>query len=341
MERIRFFLLILSLLFIFAASPNQKKLVERLTRDLGLLEKNLGLKNKKYIKLVEKRESIEEKIFTLRNKMMAQERKIKKQIKKVKSLLGVMLVSHMDERGELENLLTQKILKKNLEERLKSLKEKLKKNKEFGKKVEMLSVRWKEYSSLEKELASLIDRMEQEKNMTAHQYLKERRIYQENLRKKRKQRTQREREKGKLAKRKEKPRLKVNQQLGFFSSPLKDYKFIEHNKKGVTYLYQRAQPIRATRKGRILHSGKLSTFGHVIVIDHGQDIRSILFGSFESKVKKGIYVKEKDLIAHTLDSIESSGELYFEVRRKNVIQNTINLLKSKWAEEKDSLLSRR
>ncbi len=336
MERLNFILLALffSLPILSSVRPVRKniislnseirmkrKIISELTKELNSFEKNLGKKNRKYIRVVEKRKNLEERSFLLKKSITSQAADTKNEIHEIKSLLGKMVISKMEKEDEPSDLLARKILKEGFKKKLIELQGSFEQIQALQNEVDSLTTRLKEYSQLELQLASLINLMEKKKNSKVHAYLKQREAY------------------GRLSQKvdsqKKKKSLKninsskLQRELGVFSSPLKKHEKLEYGKKGVTYVYRKRQPVLATRKGKVIHSGTLSTFGHVVMIDHGQETRSILLGPFETKVKKGMLVREGDVLGYTIGQPHGSGKFYFEVRKKNKVQNTIYLLNTK------------
>jgi septal ring factor EnvC (AmiA/AmiB activator) len=109
----------------------------------------------------------------------------------------------------------------------------------------------------------------------------------------------------------------------FFHSPVEDFLSYTASPKGVTYKYQSTQPVKAVGGGKIVFAGDLAAYGQVVLIDHGQDLRTVLLGKMNIKVKKNDSVKDGDVLAYTLNDSKEAQNLYFEVRKKNTAQNTI------------------
>jgi septal ring factor EnvC (AmiA/AmiB activator) len=75
--------------------------------------------------------------------------------------------------------------------------------------------------------------------------------------------------------------------------------------------------------GKVVFAGDLASYGQVVLIDHGSDLRTVLLGKMNIKVKKNDTVKDGDILAYTQSDLKESQNLYFEVRKKNTAQNTI------------------
>jgi septal ring factor EnvC (AmiA/AmiB activator) len=109
----------------------------------------------------------------------------------------------------------------------------------------------------------------------------------------------------------------------FFSRPVDDFMTYTASPKGVTFKYQAIQPIKAVGGGRVVFAGDLASYGQVVLIDHGNDLRTVLLGKMNIKVKKNDTVMGGDVLAYTQNDSKEPQNLYFEVRKKNTAQNTI------------------
>lgn len=108
-----------------------------------------------------------------------------------------------------------------------------------------------------------------------------------------------------------------------FNAPLDQISSATPSDKGVTFKFGQLQAIKAPRAGRIVYNGDLASYGKVLMIDHGNDIRTVMLGRFNSRLQKNAQVESGDTLGYT---DEGGDSLYFEVRKKNVAQNTINWL---------------
>ena len=113
--------------------------------------------------------------------------------------------------------------------------------------------------------------------------------------------------------------LKMQSPLSSFLSFKKDKK-----RKGVVYRFKEETPFYSGHHGHIQYLGPLANYGNLIIINHGHNIRSVLLGDIDPKVKKGQRVTQGEIIGHTKASEERHGQLYFEVRVKNLAHNTLN-----------------
>ena len=108
-----------------------------------------------------------------------------------------------------------------------------------------------------------------------------------------------------------------------FLRPVDDFVTYTASPKGVTFKYQSVQPVKAAGSGKIVFAGDLASYGQVLLIDHGNDLRTVLLGKMNLKVKKNDTVRDGDIMAYTVNDTKDAQNLYFEVRKKNTAQNTI------------------
>jgi septal ring factor EnvC (AmiA/AmiB activator) len=107
---------------------------------------------------------------------------------------------------------------------------------------------------------------------------------------------------------------------------------MEYQKKGVTYNFHGKNEIRAPKGGKVVYTGALANYGNVLMIDHGNDTRTVLLGQFDYAVKNGDAVKEFQVVGHTNPRSNNGlgeGRIYFEIRKNNLAQNTYLLLDKK------------
>src|SRR5690606_21768255 len=86
-----------------------------------------------------------------------------------------------------------------------------------------------------------------------------------------------------------------------FHRPVDDFMSFTASPKGVTFKYQAAQPVKAVGSGKVVFAGDLAAYGQVVLIDHGQDLRTVLLGKMNIRVKKNDTVRDGDVLAYTLN----------------------------------------
>lgn len=113
-----------------------------------------------------------------------------------------------------------------------------------------------------------------------------------------------------------------------FLLPLSDFVMAKRKKNGVTLKYAETVPVKSPGGGRVVYVGELASYGKVIIIDHGKDVRSVLFGDIVAKVHKNNFVKQGQLLGYTMGDPGTVKSVYYEVRKKNIVQNTLLWLDS-------------
>lgn len=111
-------------------------------------------------------------------------------------------------------------------------------------------------------------------------------------------------------------------------SPLDNFVNFTGGKKGVTFKYDSKAPIKATAGGEVVYSGELASYGKVIMVDHGHEVRSVILGDLQVKVKKGDKVSQGQILGYTMAEPGIKKSLYYEVRKKNIAQNTLQWLQN-------------
>ena len=288
-----------------------EKNVANLKREISSLEKQLGNSNKRYVAILEKRKSIDGMIGKQKNDLKKNLNDIEKNSIHIKKLMQS-LVLYSIGSGEKSSgeILSRDLLKKSLNLKLKQLWEGKQKNKELNNQITQLQQRYEEYLDIEEGILNLIKDWEYYKKEKTQDYaLQSKKL--RNIKNWRKT---------------SKPVVK-----NFFDNPIERYSNIKHGKKGVTYYTHGYQKIKNSRPGRVVYNNKLSTFGNVIMVDHGDNFRSIFLGQFIPKLKKGSNVKKGDILGYTDGGKKKMAKIYFEIRKKNKAQNTIRFI------NKDSL----
>lgn len=232
-----------------------------------------------------------------------------------------MVLNLIDDKQDVANILSHKIFLKVLKKHLEQINVEIDENKKLTSKVENLEANFKKYLKVEEELLLVLNNMEMEKRKAAHSYLKELKMkdhLQLKLNDVRKNILNRRRNK----------RAKSSIEIRF-KAPLKDFTDLKFASKGITFEFTNMQPIHSTYDGSVVYVGELASYGNVVMIDHGNEIRSVILGEFTPKIKKGKKIRTGDVLGYTKQIKTLLGKVYFEVRKKNKVQNTIMLLDKK------------
>ncbi len=287
-----FFLFVFHTLGIFASTREE---IKKLHKDISTLESRLGRVGKYYTSTLEMREATQYKSERLKEDLTEELESLNERKKKIQKAFMGLLINSLDKDKMPGNLAANDIMIKSLKKQKQDTEKHLKEIKALEKLLDETTARYREYLQTEKDLSSLLSELENQKSFLL-----------------------------------KKQHLKRN--LAFllnrpFVLPLKNYSSIDYDKKGITLKFNEKLPLYSTGKGKVAYIGSLSTYGNVLMIDHGQDTRSILLGSFKSEVKKGQILKKYEPIGIS-DHRRSDRKIYFEVRKKNKVQNTILLIET-------------
>lgn len=338
----------------------QSRAINDMSKEIANVELSLGMQNKKYLKLSQDRAKIEESISRAKKNADFDNENLKKNYNETKSILMGVLLNKLEKSESPADLLSRKILVENLQKRLVDLQEMMTSNKDIQADVDKLYQRLDDSIKTEKALVGLMNELEQRRKDLRAQ------IESENQKKteavaqfndsKNKMAMDREAAKKALLREQLQP-LQVTEEIkipsqpiaqnrvsnqtpvadvasgsGEFSAPISLYQGIEHNKKGVTFNFQGKNEVRAPKAGRVVYTGSLASYGNVLMIDHGNDTRTVLLGQFDYNVKNGDSITAAQVVGYTNPRSANGigdGKIYFEVRKNNLAQNTYLLLDKK------------
>lgn len=302
--------------------------IKEIEKTILKLERKLGSENEKYLDIIKAKTVLDKKFIKLNKEYKRREVILKKQLDENSKMMALNLVQGFNENVSASDLLVKKILLKQLVKTKKQIKRLIHSNIILKKRMNNLKDRFYSYNKTQSFITKLLRDLENQKSILAKNYvrkIKQKESLADKIKSKRK--------------RKRKIVLKGNDKLKFFS-PISSYESIDYNKKGVSFKFLGKKVVRSTKAGVVVYSGKLSTYGNVIMIDHGKDTRSVILGQFKPSVKKGKKLRKGQVIGqtrHTFSSSKIAGKLYFEVRKKNKVQNTILLMDKKFL-KKNNLL---
>ncbi|MCK5072418.1 MAG: peptidoglycan DD-metalloendopeptidase family protein [Bacteriovoracaceae bacterium] len=298
----------------------QENEIGRLNVKIHSLENTLGTKSRKYLEIVKSRREIEKLLEDGAQHLASNEQRLKERFFRTQKILKAVVLERLKDDSGPSDIIAHKVLMKNLSTRIRNLKENIGYNSLLQKQIKKLKERYDEYLQVEKELANFLHDLEEEKISVKKKYYS---------RVKRKSETKRKyhRLKGTIKKKSKK----------VFSGPAINYKFsppvvsakkigLKNKGKGLFLTFKGVNPVKATADGRIVFSGNLSTYGKLVMIDHGEEIRSVILGQFISTAKKGKKVKRGEILGYTDGKLGKHGKVYFEVRKGNKIQYTLGLM---------------
>lgn len=321
----------------------QNKQIATLSKEVSEVDVSLGLNNKKYMKLAEDRARLEEALSNAKKNADLDSESLKKSYTQSKNLLMAALLNKLENTESPGAMLSRKILIENLQRRMNDLSGMMKTNKTMQADVDLISQKLQDSMQTEKELLAVMNELEQRR-----QELRVALVSSND--KKNQTQSKFEEIKNKLAMsrsatqkakvREQMAPMQITEEIKIPSQPLSGDSYyppiyahsgIEYKQKGVTFNFQGKNEVRATRAGKIVYTGPLASYGNVLMIDHGNDTRTVLLGQFDILVKNGDQVKETQVVGYTnpKSSALGDGRVYFEVRKNNLAQNTYLLLDKK------------
>ncbi len=285
---------------------------------LSSLEKEIGSKSNLYVSSVEQIQQFESDIKLYREKLTELHKDVRQARNDNKKIIHHYLIESESEAAEawqkkvhLELLKQAQLKLKDKETELISFENKVA---EFDEKLAALKVD-------EEELSMVIKELENRKKETMEIYL---------TKVKSKKLAENKVEKNKILKKVSAIKKTFSQEPiilkkpdRFFRKPVDDFSTYTTSPKGITFKFQAVQPVKAVGDGKVVFAGDLASYGQVVLIDHGQDLRTVLLGKMDVKVKKNDMVRDGDILAYTQKNSTEEQSLYFEVRKKNTAQNTI------------------
>lgn len=343
---------------IHAEYNSSKKKMLRLQNKLSILEKELEQKNQQYMQQLEKIKQLDNDITTFNNVVIENNNDLNRKRQEYQQTthryLSVTLPSDLneesvngasnlnkqieDENEEMENLIRKQILKSKLVAELQDINQNQMKNDALKKELEVMKERLFEYSAVTENLSKLLLEMETQKNLLTESYLQKSDPLSKNIKESTNNTTHNTAANSSL----NAALLNAGTSINLFEKnftasssttpihfeefqyPINQYSNIKLEKKGVLFKCKDITPVMAIGKGKVVYSGTLSAYGNIIIVDHGQDIRSILLGQFKPKLEKEDQVEKGDIIGYTLPDNGNLGQVYFEIRKKDTTQNIMS-----------------
>jgi murein DD-endopeptidase MepM/ murein hydrolase activator NlpD len=283
------------------------------------IEQNLGKNHEDYLRKSKEVKNLEQMVANLRETLSANSQKIDQSRASSEKLLQHYLLEVVDENSE-DQLLKKKVYIKLIENKISELDQASKSSSEILVTLNDYEKRLETIKEDESSLYNLIVDLENQKK-----HLGERYVYVMENKTKYEEYLEEAIARQKASKKTAAPSVAdINIKL---RKPLDTYVNFKASDKGVTYLFNSVTPVFATGSGKVVYSGELASYGKVIMIDHGDEIRTVLLGDMNIKVNKGDSVNNGDVLAYTNSDPGLNKSLYFEVRKKNIAQNTLNILK--------------
>jgi len=97
--------------------------------------------------------------------------------------------------------------------------------------------------------------------------------------------------------------------------------------EGIDVAAARGTPIFAAESGRVIHSGRLGSYGKVVIVKHAGAFRTVYAHASKLLVRKGEFVERGQKVAEVGSTGRSSGpHVHFEIRRSESPRNPLAFL---------------
>jgi murein DD-endopeptidase MepM/ murein hydrolase activator NlpD len=285
-------------------STKKQSPISKLRTRIKKLEEKLGKTNADYVSNLERKKDIEIQIAAIEADIVKNTNEVKTLSSEVlKGIEGYALAT-MEEHDP-SALLEARMVEKGLKQKYELATREWEEGKRINLRLDLLRKEHVEILATEQNLESLIQEMENDKRKLVERWPKASNV----------------REQVSLA--------SID---GFTSGtlpfgglffPVQDFVEMKPERLGVNFVLNQSRPVRAVGKGKVVYAGELSNLGNVVIIDHGDDVRTVYLGPFRPTVKKEENVETAAIIGHLLETGGAHSQLYFEIRRKNIAQNTI------------------
>jgi murein DD-endopeptidase MepM/ murein hydrolase activator NlpD len=96
---------------------------------------------------------------------------------------------------------------------------------------------------------------------------------------------------------------------------------------GIDVAAARGTPIFAAESGRVIHSGRLGSYGKVVIVKHAGAFRTVYAHASKLLVRKGQFVERGQKLAEVGSTGRSTGpHVHFEIRRSESPRNPLAFL---------------
>ncbi len=97
--------------------------------------------------------------------------------------------------------------------------------------------------------------------------------------------------------------------------------------EGIDVAAKRGTPIFAAESGRVIHSGRLGSYGKVVIVKHAGAYRTVYAHASKLHVRRGEFVERGQKVAEVGSTGRSSGpHVHFEIRRAASPRNPLAFL---------------
>ncbi|MBD65662.1 MAG: hypothetical protein CME62_10680 [Halobacteriovoraceae bacterium] len=299
---------------------DQRAKVYKFAAEIKHLEKKLGETNNTYLEKVELIEKLEKKIQVFQVDLEKSASSISRDYLNSKKALNLYLLEATDESNQ-DQIHHKKIYLEILSKNLKEYEQAQSKSNKLLEMINLYEQKLTQTRASEEEVYNLIVEMENRKKEMSQTYINQLESKNELEAQLDKYRAKQKAYK-KVYPKKSKSK-KIDKSILAMQLPIKNFSGVTKSKKGLSFKFKEMTDVLAPSAGKVAYAGELASYGNVIIIDHGRGIKSVLLGDMKIKARKGDVVKEAQVLAYTLTEPGIQKSLYYEIRKKDIVQNTL------------------
>ncbi len=304
---------------------NQSNKVNKLAAQIKDIDSRISHSNDSYVERMKEIDGIEEKIEQVKQDLVSSAQNISEQYVHTKLAFDHYLLEATDSTSE-DNFYSKKVYMELLQTKLSDLKEAQKNSNVLLSSLNTIEQILTNKKKDEESIYQLIVELENSKREYGQSYISM--VENKNLVQAKLDKVM---VKKKAVRKVYRKNSKHNARVLFtMGLPIDNFVKADTKQEGITFQYSTTTPIKAPRSGKVVYSGELASYGNVLIIDHGNDVRSVLLGDIVSKVAKGDMVSHNQIVGYTLADQGNLKSLYYEIRKKDIAQNTI-----KWVSKTD------
>lgn len=293
---------------------SQYRILMQIEKKLKEYETKLSKENQRYIQVSKNKKDIDLKCIDLEKGLNDAQSRYNEKLLLTQKLLGQNMLNDMNIEETSADILQRRLYQKKLVLEIENLKKQSEVNKSLKDTLVTLRNRFTELTKLEEEIGGILNNLEKDKKDLALSYVKQ------------EQETSALKNQVKEIKSETTPKFSPKSDILI---PIAKYTEVStKSKKGIIVKYDGTQDILSPLEGKVIYTGMLSTYGRVLMIDHGNELRSVILGDNNYYVNKGSTVFKGQKIGLAKKSFEGQGKIYFELRKNNQVQNTFNVLSS-------------
>jgi murein DD-endopeptidase MepM/ murein hydrolase activator NlpD len=294
---------------------NQNHNLSVLAAKIKDIDSKIGKRNDAYLDKIQNIEQFEQKISQMKLALKENANIISDNYASTKMALELYLLEKDDE-DESDSLHEQELYEELLLKKISKFEVAQSESNELLANINMYEQKLSGIKKTEENLYQLIMRLENDKKKLSQNYISL-------LEKKNSSQKILDRLKAKRrVVKKKKTKSKSSKPDFLMSLPIKNFVSVKKSQKGITFKFTETTPIVAPRGGKIAYAGELASYGNVIIVDHGKEVRSVFFGDITTKAIKGSSVNTGEILGYTQAVYGEQKSLYYEIRKKNKVQNT-------------------